>query len=112
VRQRVIDDLPQARRAGEYLPAADHYVEAALAAIPVDAAQAAQWAVQWRALVRSQGHPPGPPVQAGSRVRTATKDEMLSLTEQLRLRDGRVPVWQVHAAAVARLLNRLADEDQ
>ena len=96
------------------LPAAGHYIDAALAAIPPDPGTAAAWAAQWLAGLGAQAL--GEPLATGSKVRTSTKHAMIILGKRLKslelLGQGpRVTSWQVHAAAVIRLLERLDQED-
>jgi hypothetical protein len=101
--------LDDRTRLADYLLKQCHYVEAALAAIPADIAEAAAWGEKWRAehpaVAREQTVP------AGSRARRTTGRAMRELSGRLRVRETRVPARIVHAAAIARLLARLDAED-
>jgi hypothetical protein len=85
-----------------------HYVEAALGEIPGDIDVAAAWGMAFAAA-----HPGREPaVTTGPRMRRATADRMRDLKGQLQVRRAqRVRAWEVQAAAIERLLDRLDAED-
>jgi hypothetical protein len=85
-----------------------HYAEAALCEIPGDIDAAAAWGVAFAAANARRGQP----ATISPRVRRATADRMRDLSGQLRVRrTQRVRAWEVQAAAIARLLDRLDAED-
>lgn len=112
VHRRVIADTETLARTGArgQLPAAGHYVDAALRAIPADPVDAAQWVREWREIHLDQAQSASAPV--GSRVRTDTGVAMNLLSKRLKLVAGRVLAQEVHAAAIVRLLDRLDAEDE
>lgn len=87
-----------------------HYVQAALAGIPTDPAEAAALGLEYRRAHR--GTRPG--AGSGRRLHRDTAAAMSDLAEDLRLVPGTVRAWEVHAAAITRLLDDLAagEDDQ
>lgn len=85
-----------------------HYVEAALCELPGDVDTAAAWGMAY-----ADAHPDhGQPVPAGPRMRAVTARRMRELRGQLQvMRYRRVTAWEVQAAALERLLDRLDAED-
>jgi hypothetical protein len=86
-----------------------HYVEAALGEIPGDIDVAAAWGTAFAAAHPGREQA----VTTGPRMRRATADRMRDLKGQLQVRRAqRVRAWEVQAAAIERLLDRLDAEDE
>jgi hypothetical protein len=100
--------LADRTRLHDYDLAQGHYAEAALCEIPGDADTAAAWGAAYAAA-----HPRREqPATISPRVRLVTADRMRDLSGQLRVRRTQmVRAWEVQAAAIERLLDRLDAED-
>jgi hypothetical protein len=85
-----------------------HYVEAALSEIPGDIDAAAAWGAAFAAAHPGREQA----VTTGPRMRRATANRMRDLKGQLQVRrTQRVRAWEVQAAAIERLMDRLDAED-
>jgi hypothetical protein len=92
----------------DYELAQCHYVEAALCEIPGDVDTAAAWGAAYAAEHADREQP----VTSGPRMRRVTADRMRALKGHLQVRrTQRVRAWEVQAAAIERLLDRLDAED-
>jgi hypothetical protein len=103
--RRWVDDRDRLK---DYELAQCHYVEAALSQIPADPDTAAAWGAEYAAAHPGREQP----VTTGPRMRRDTADRMRDLKGRLQVRrTQRVRAWEVQAAAIARLLDRLDAED-
>ena len=101
--------LADRTRLQDYELAEGHYVEAALCEIPGDVDTAAAWGAAFAAAHQRGGQA----VTAGPRMRLTTANRMRELKGQLQVRrNQRVRAWEVQAAAISRLLDRLDAEDE
>jgi hypothetical protein len=101
LRARVVADSD---RTGDDGLAVCHYVEAALTTIPESPGRAAELGIAWRQANRSVATADH---VSGTRLRRDTAQRMKRLTRHLGLLDATVRAWEVHAAAVAALLEQL-----
>jgi hypothetical protein len=100
--------LADRTRLHDYDLAQGHFAEAALCEIPGDIEAAAAWGAAY-----TIAHPRREqPATISPRVRLVTADRMRDLSGQLRVRPQVVRAWEVQAAALERLLNRLDAEDE
>ena len=108
LKQRLEDRwLADRERLEDYELALGHYCEAALAEIPGDIDAAAAWGAAYAAAHRRER-----PVTVSPRLKLATANRMRKLNGRLQVRhDQRVRAWEVQAAAIERLLDRLDAED-